>query len=396
MSKPRARSLATERNEPPDSCDAVVVGAGILGLATARELTLRHDGIRVAVLDREPASATQQTGRSSGVIHAGIYYEPGSLKARLCVEGARDLYAYCEERGVQATRAGKLIVAADEGELPRLDELERRGSENGVPGLRRLAAGEIAAVEPHAAGAGALHSPATGVVDFRAVARALAEDVQARGGTVAHSCGAGAIREDARGVRVEHPRGTTAARVLVACAGGQSDRVAMAAGGPAEPRIVPVRGSYLRLREERADLVRASIYPVPDPALPFLGAHLTRGHDRRVLLGPTALLSGGFTWPGTWRLARRHWRAGLAELRHAIRPASLGAAARRLVPELRPGDFTTGPVGTRAQAVGRDGALVDDFVVTRTARCVHVRNAPSPAATAALAIARLIADEVEL
>ncbi|MDQ3759240.1 MAG: L-2-hydroxyglutarate oxidase [Actinomycetota bacterium] len=389
------------------------MGAGILGLATARELVLRHVGIRVVVLERESEPAAHQTGRSSSVIHSGVYYEPGSLKARLCVEGARELYAYCEERGIPAERSGKLIVATRPEELPRLDELERRGRENGVSGLRRLAPDEIAEVEPHARGIEALHSPATGTVDFRRVAEAYAQDARAAGGSVSTSCEVRAIRQRDHGVSVEHARGTTAARSLVSCAGGWSDRLAVAMGAPADPRLVPFRGGYLRLRPERRSLVRSNIYPVPDPELPFLGAHLTRGHHGEVLLGPTALMVGArdayevgrvrpgdlwqtLTWPGTWRLARRHWRAGLGELHRAARASALVTEAQRLVPELSPADFLPGPSGVRAQALARDGSLVDDFVLSRTGYCVHVRNAPSPAATASLAIARLIADEVQV
>ena len=381
---------------PPDECDIVVIGAGIVGLAAARELSRRHDGLRVAVLERDPAIASRQTGQSSGVIHAGIYYQPGSLKARLCVEGARDLYAHCEERGIPAERTGKLIVATRERDLPRLDELERRALANGVEGVRTLAGGEIAEVEPHATGIRALHSPATGTVDFGRVAASFADDLKSLGGSVTLSCEVQGIHHAEACVRVAHSQGTTTARTLVACAGDGSARLAVATGAPAEPRIVPVRGAYLRLRPARMELVRASIYPVPDPGLPFLGAHLTRRHDGAVLLGPTALLVGGFTRPEAWRLARRHWRAGLTELYHALRPRALVAQAQRLVPELRPSDFETGPTGVRVQAVGRDGSLIDDFVVSRTGRCIHVRNAPSPAATAAPAIARLIADQVEL
>ena len=391
----RIGQVQAKHPNPPSECDVVVIGAGIIGLASARELALRHDGLRVAVLEREPEIAARQTGQSSGVIHAGIYYEPGSLKARLCVDGARDLYAFCEARGVPVARPGKLIVATAADELPRLDELERRGRANGVAGLRRLDGDEIRDVEPHAHGVAALHSPATGTVDFRRVASSLAEDVVEAGGSVATACEVTGIDVADGGVRVAHTGGTIAARALVACAGGRSDRLAVATGAPADPRIVPIRGAYLRLRPERAALVRASIYPVPDPELPFLGAHLTRRADGEVLLGPTALLAGSFRWPGTRRLARRHWRVGLTELHHAVHPGAVVAGARRLVPELRRGDFVRGPTGVRAQAVARDGTLVDDFVVSRTGRCVHVRNAPSPAATSALAIARLIADEAE-
>ena len=402
-----------KHSEPPRACDVVVVGAGIIGLATACELVRRHPGVSIAVLERESEVASHQTSRSSGVIHAGIYYQPGSLKARLCVEGARDLYEYCEARGIPAARTGKLIVATRDADLSRLDELERRGRENGVPELRRLGADDITAIEPHATGIAALHSPATGTVDFRLVADALARDVERAGGTVTLSCGVGEIRETDGGVRVEHARGGTEARALVSCAGAWSDRLAVASGAPPEPRIVPFRGGYLRLRPERSTLVRSHIYPVPDPDLPFLGAHLTRTADGSVLLGPTALIVGArdayrpwrirardvgqtLAWPGTWRFVRRHWRAGLTEIRHALRPAALVAEASRLVPELRRKDFVWGPAGIRAQAVGRDGSLVDDFVVSRTGRCLHVRNAPSPAATSSLAIARLVADELEL
>jgi (S)-2-hydroxyglutarate dehydrogenase len=397
--------------EPPAECDVVVVGAGIVGLAVGRELALRHDGIRVAVLEREAQIAAHQTGRSSGVIHSGVYYAPGSLKARLCVQGARELYSYCEEREIAARRTGKLIVATRPRDLPRLGELERRGRANGVAGLRRLAGDEIAELEPHATGLAGLHSPATGVVDFRAVAAAYAADLRARGGSVTAACQVREIREEDAGVTVVHTRGSTTAGALVGCAGAWSDRLAVASGASPDPRIVPFRGAYLRLRSERAPMVRSSVYPVADPELPFLGAHLTRGWDGSVLLGPTALMAGArdayrlgrvrrddlrqtLAWPGTWRLARRHWRAGLTELHHVIRPAALVAEARRFVPELRAADFVPGPAGVRAQAVARDGSLVDDFVLSRTGRCVHVRNAPSPAATSSLALARLIADEV--
>ena len=365
------------------------------------------------MLEREREIATHQTGRSSGVIHSGIYYAPGSLKARLCVAGARELYEFCAERGIPAVRGGKLIVATRSEELPRLDELERRGIANGVPGLRRVAEDEVADLEPQARALAALHSPATGTVDFRAVAAALADDVRTRGGTITTSCGVRSIRESDSGVTVHHAQGTTAARRAVSCAGAWSDRLATAAGSPPDPRIVPFRGGYLRLRAERASLVRSHIYPVPDPDLPFLGAHLTRGHDGAVLLGPTALMVGALdayeirrinardlwrtlSWPGTWRMARAHRRAAATELRHALRPSALVREAQRFVPGLTRDDFVRGPAGIRAQAVARDGSLLDDFVLSRTGNCVHVRNAPSPAATSSLALARLIADEVEL
>ena len=397
---------------PPAECDVIVIGAGIIGLASARELAMRHDGLAVAVLERETSIAAHQTGHSSGVIHAGVYYGQGSLKARLCVAGAAELYDYCAERAIPTRRNGKLIVASDERELGRLDDLEARARANGVPGVRRLGPDEITAIEPHAVGLAALHSPNTGVVDFARVAGAYARDLAGLGGTVSAGCAVHGIDEDGSGARVEHALGSTRARAVVVCAGAWADRLARAAGAPAEPRIVPFRGGYLRLRRERAELVRANIYPVPDPELPFLGAHLTRGLDGTVLLGPSALLvaardayrlvtiRGGdlretLAWPGTWRLVARHWRAGLRELAHAASRRSFATAARRLVPELRASDFLPGPSGIRAQAVARDGSLVDDFVVSGTERTLHVRNAPSPAATSSLPLARLIADEAE-
>src|SRR5262249_52282650 len=320
--------------EPPRTADFVVIGAGIVGLAVARELLERHPDSSLCVLERENRLAAHQTSHSSGVIHAGIYYAPGSLKARLCVGGARLLYAYCEERGIEARRNGKLIIAAGDGDLPRLDELERRGRANQVPGVRRIAADEIAEIEPHARGVAALHSPETGVVDFARVAAAFAADVERHGGTVATGAAARGFAPSSAGIRVEHARGVTETALVVSCAGAWSDRLAIAAGAPKEPRIVPFRGGYLRLRPERRELVRASIYPVPEPDLPFLGGHLTRGIDGEVLLGPSALMVGArdayrisrlrgrdlastLAWPGTWRLMGRFWRTGLAEIRHA-------------------------------------------------------------------------------
>jgi L-2-hydroxyglutarate oxidase len=387
-----------------------VIGAGIVGLAVARELGRRHPGAQIAVLEREATIGAHQTSHSSGVIHAGVYYEPGSLKARLCVEGAAELYAYCDEHGIEARRAGKLIVATAEDELGRLDELERRATANGVPGLRRVDAAGIREIEPHARGLAGLHSPATGVVVFAEVAAAFAREVEAGEGVVCTACAVTSVEADGEAVAVRHAGGATRARTVVACAGAWSDRLARAAGAPADPRIVPFRGGYLRLRPERSELVRANIYPVPDPELPFLGAHLTRGPDGAVLLGPTALMVGArdayrpwhlrradlgetLAWPGTRRLIARHWRAGLRELVHAASKRAYVRTARRLVPELRAADFVAGPAGIRAQALAADGTLVDDFVVSRVGAAIFIRNAPSPAATSSLPLARLIADE---
>jgi 2-hydroxyglutarate dehydrogenase len=325
----------------------------------------------------------------------------------------RELAAYCDARGIPYDRCGKVIVALEERELPALDELARRGAANGVPGLRRVDGAGLRAIEPHAAGLAALHSPATAIVDFAAVAAALADDVPTAGGEILTSAGVTGIAPPAaRRIVLRHTRGEVAARFAVFCGGAWSDRLARLAGAGADPRIVPFRGGYLRLKPERAALVRGLIYPVPDPALPFLGVHLTRQHSGDVLIGPTALLAPArdayslrrvsrrdlgetLRWPGTWRLARRWWRTGLTELHHAASPAALTRAAARYVPALQPGDAEFAWAGVRAQALDRAGRLLDDFAFSHTERALHVRNAPSPAATASLAIARYVADEVE-
>jgi 2-hydroxyglutarate dehydrogenase len=394
------------------TCDLVVVGAGILGLAVAREALRRDPDLRVHVVEREERVGAHQTGHNSGVVHAGIYYAPGSLKARLCVEGARDLYAFCERHDVPVERCGKVIVALTEDEVPGLDALEWRGRQNGVAGLRRLDRRGLRDLEPHAEGVAALHSPATGIVDFPAVARALAREVIEDGGRITLGRAVTGVESRPGEVVLRTADGDLAARHAVFCAGAWSDRLAVAAGASPDPRIVPFRGAYLRLRPERRDLVRSLIYPVPDPSLPFLGVHLTRHIDGDVLVGPTALMVGardayrlrrlrpadlGATlgWPGTWRMARRWWRTGLSEMGYAANRAAFVRAAQRYVPELQPADVLPGPSGIRAQALARDGALVDDFVFSHTGRALHVRNAPSPAATSSLAIARLIADRAE-
>jgi len=390
-----------------------VVGGGIVGIAAARELRLRHPDSSVVVLERERELATHQSGHSSGVIHAGIYYAPGSLKAKLCVEGARRLYEYCAEHGVDARRDGKVIVATDPSEISRLDELERRGLANGVPGLRRIDPGELREIEPHAAGIAALHSPATGVVDYRAVTRAMAADLESAGGTIVTGCQVTALSASGSAVSIEHSGGRTEAGRVVLCAGPWADRLAVADGADPDPRVVPFRGAYLRLKPERSDLVRANIYPVPDPDLPFLGMHLTRNPAGEVLLGPTALFVGArdayrlrrvvprdlaesLAWPGTRRMMRRFWRTGITEMRHAISMRSFVDECRRYVPELRLSDVERSEhSGVRAQAIARDGSLIDDFVVSETEHAVHVRNAPSPAATSSLALAELIADRLD-
>ena len=397
----------------PSGCDICVVGAGIVGLAAGRELQRRHPEAEIVVLERGARIASHQSGHSSGVIHAGIYYAPGSLKARLCVDGAARLYEYCGERGIDARRDGKVILATRPDELVRLDELERRGRANGVPGLERVGPDRLREIEPHAAGIDALHSPNTGVVDYPTVAASLASELRSAGGRVVTGCEVRRLAPSGERIAIEHGGGSLDAGRAVFCAGPWADRLAVLAGADPEPRIVPFRGAYLKLRRGREDLVRANIYPVPTPELPFLGMHLTRTPSGEVLLGPTALFVGArdayrlrrvvprdllesVTWPGTRRMMRRFWRTGVTEIRHAASMRSFVAECRRYLPELRLSDVErSSHSGVRAQAIARDGSLVDDFVVSETERAVHVRNAPSPAATSSLALAELIADRVD-
>ena len=403
---------AAQPSGAPASCDLAVIGGGIVGLAVARELIRRHPRTSVCVLEREAEIGTHQTGHNSGVIHAGVYYAPGSLKARLCVEGAREMYEYCAQRDIPGNRCGKVIVASDSSELKRLDELERRGKANGVPGLRRIDAAGIEEIEPHARGIAGLHSPGTGIADFSAVARAYAHDILEAGGAVATGCDVTAVAVGLRSLRLAHSQGTTDVGNALFCAGAWADRLAVAAGADPDPRIVPFRGAYLRLVPERRHLVRSLIYPVPDPSLPFLGVHLTKHIDGDVLIGPTALIAGArdayrlstvrrrdlldtLRWPGTWRMLAHWWATGVTELRHAALRSAFVRAAARYVPDLEVKDVQPSFAGVRAQAVGRDGRLVDDFVFSRTERALHVRNAPSPAATSSLAIARHVADLAE-
>ena len=395
--------------------DVAVVGGGIVGLAVAR--TLARRGRRVTVLEREPRIGAHQTTHNSGVIHQGIYYVPGSLKARLCREGADALYAYCAQQGIPAEACGKVVVAVRPADLPRLDELERRARVNGVPGLRRLDPVELREVEPEATGLAALHSPETGIVDFGAVAAAYGRDIEAFGGEVRTGCDVRAVVDRPGGVEVVLRDGAPGAEVIpaaraVCCAGAWSDRLAVASGAPVDVRIVPFRGAYLKLRADRTQLVRGQIYPVPDPALPFLGVHLSRTIGGEVLLGPTALLAGArdayrltrvrradlgatLRWPGTARLVRRWWRTGAREIASAASRRIVVRDLARYVPAVGLDDVEPGPTGVRAQAVGRDGALLDDFAFAETGHAVHVLNAPSPAATASLAIAELVADRLD-
>ena len=397
-----------------DEChDTIVVGAGILGLAVAREILLRRPAEHVLVVEREAAPAAHQSTHNSGVIHGGIPYAPGSLKARLCVDGAARMLAYCQANAIDVRQVGKLIVALRRDELPALRALEQRARANGVAGVQRLDADGLRAVEPHATGFSALHAPGTAVVDFGAVCRQLAADVAAAGGELRCGWKVSGVSASGRAITLRSAAGDEirAARAVF-CAGLWSDRLAVLAGADPDPRIVPFRGAYLQLRPERHALVRGLIYPVPDARLPFLGIHLTPRAGGGVLVGPSALLAGAreayelrtlraadvrdtLAWPGTWRMARRWWRTGLTEARLAASRTAFAAAAARYVPEIGPEDLVAAFAGVRAQAVARDGTLVDDFLLSTTPRAVHVRNAPSPAATSALALAALIADRAD-
>jgi L-2-hydroxyglutarate oxidase len=442
-----------------DRYDVAVVGAGIVGLAVAREVLARRPDARVLVVDKQASVAQHQTGHNSGVIHAGVYYSPGSLKARLCVRGAAMMYAFCEQNDVPFERCGKLIVAVRDEELERLADLEARGRANGVPGLRRIGAQEIGEIEPECRGVAALHSPATGIVSFAAVARAIERELREKGVTFALGSEVTAIRRTTggsaggpRGAAADgsgraapsagsggaaatvlvHANGEFRAAAAIICAGLWSDRLAVSAGAPAEPRVVPFRGAYLRIADGQRPVVRGLVYPVPDPALPFLGVHVTRHVDGGVLLGPTALLVAArdgyhppaagrlasaprdvaaairdsgrtlrdgwetVTWPGTWGVARAFWRTGMSEIAMASSRRRFIDKCAEYVPAIA--SMAMDPrttFGVRAQAVSRDGRLVDDFTISETPGAIHVRNAPSPAATSSLALAAEIVDRFE-
>jgi L-2-hydroxyglutarate oxidase len=400
------------------SCDApydvAVVGAGIVGLAVAREILARRPDSRLVVIDKQTAVAQHQTGHNSGVIHSGVYYTPGSLKARLCVEGARLMYDYCDEHAIPYERCGKLVVALEDAELPRLDALEARARANGVPGLRRVAAAEIREIEPEARGLSALHSPETGIVDFAEVARTMERELRGKGVDFALGHEVTGVRRTDGQTVVDCRDAVLRAGWAVLCAGLWSDRLAVSAGAPPDPRVLPFRGAYLRLADGQAPLVRGMIYPVPDPDLPFLGVHVTKHIDGHVSLGPSAMLVGSrearagwraagrdalstLAWPGTWKVGRRFWRTGVDELRMAASRRAFVAACSRYVPAVESMRLDEkGTSGVRAQAVGRDGSLIDDFVISETPGASHVRNAPSPAATSSLALARELVDRMEV
>lgn len=386
-----------------------IIGAGIVGLALARHLAAIRPDCTVTVLEKEQSVARHQTGHNSGVVHAGLYYKPGSMKATFCSRGRGMMKDYCQEKGIEFQESGKLVVAVSAAELPGLREIERRSRLNGVPDLRWLDSREIAEIEPHAVGVAALHSPHTARVDFVAVARAIAEDVAAAGGQLQLGTTVRAIRQTTDTVQVMTDRGPYAFDRLVICAGLQTDRISQMAGSTAEPRIVPFLGMYYDIADSRRDLVKSLIYPVPDPRYPFLGVHLTRTASGELWVGPNAVLglareryralsfnprdmASTVTWPGFYRMAAKHWRAGAREMYGAVVKRAFVTGARRYVPELTAKDFSRGSTGVRAQAVGRDGKLFDDFALDVRDRIVAVRNAPSPAATSSFAIAEFLAE----
>jgi (S)-2-hydroxyglutarate dehydrogenase len=392
--------------------DVIVVGAGIVGLAVAREWLHRHPGARLIVLEKEAEIATHQSGHNSGVIHSGIYYTPGSLKARACVAGAARMMAYCDEHDIAYRLCGKMIIATEEEELPRLDALFERGKANGVPGLEMVDAGRLREIEPHAVGLRALWSPNTGIVDYRQVAQSYANEIEGSGGEIITSAEVIGFERRGKATLLSTTKGDFEAALVVTCAGMWADRVAQLSGADRKPEIIPFRGDYFTLPPERRHLVQTNIYPVPDPRFPFLGVHLTPRMSGEVWMGPNAVLAfarAGYSFPtvnvrdlfgtvrsrGFRRFAMKHWRTGLDETRRDLSRRRFLESLQKFIPELQLSDLRPGPSGVRAQALSDDGELVDDFVFDRSGGALHVRNAPSPAATSSLEIGGMIADEME-
>ena len=390
------------------TADLAIIGGGIVGLATAIALSEAHPRLRLIMLEKEPQIASHQTGHNSGVIHSGIYYKPGSLKARLTVDGARRMKQFCDIHGLKWEACGKVIVATDEKELPRLANIYERGQANGLSGLKMLSAEEVREYEPNCRAVRAIHVPETGIVDYVQVAGKMAELLQQRGGRILTSARVTAIRRQGSGLVLESAQGLVEARYLVNCGGLHSDRVAELMGVTPEVRIIPFRGEYYMLRAERRSIVRGLIYPVPDPEFPFLGVHFTRTIHGDVEAGPNAVLAfaregyslgtvrpgeflGTLGYPGFWRMARKYWRVGAFEMYRSASKAAFVRSLQKLVPDIAIGDLERGGAGVRAQAVAPDGGLVDDFKISVTPGAVHVVNAPSPAATASLAIGRHVA-----
>jgi len=397
--------------------DLAIVGAGIVGLATAREFLLRQPALHVIVLEKEAAIASQQSGHNSGVIHSGIYYAPGSLKARACVEGQQAMLAFCREQGIPFELCGKVIVALDESELPRLEDLYQRGIKNGVQGLAFIELERLRELEPYTAGIKAIHSPNTGIIDYVQVAQAYARQVREHGGEIVTGCEVTTLTTwDAQTVLGIRQTGVVTleteihTRYVITCGGLQSDKLSRMSGKDSQVHIVPFRGDYYVLRPEKRHMVRGLIYPVPDPRFPFLGVHFTRRLDGEVWAGPNAVLAfaregygrwqinPGDLWEvlsfgGFWKMAAQYWQAGLAEMYRDYIKEAYVKEVQRYLPELQAADLLPGPSGVRAQALSASGKLVDDFLIQRGENIVHVQNAPSPAATSSLVIARMIVDE---
>ena len=407
-------ALSHERQPAlPERVDLAVVGAGILGLATANELARRRPDWRIVVLEKEAAPALHQTGRNSCVIHSGVYYTPGSFKARLCTRGRELLLRFCEDEADPYEICGKVIVAVHEGEVAALDELEHRGKANGVTGIRRISPEELRELEPHCRALVALHVPTTGLVDYRLVTDRLRSRLEAAGGSVVVRARVDSLSENATAVRVETTNGDLEAARVIACAGLQADRL-VARTSPSvqdSTSIVPFRGDYFALRPEARRLCRNLIYPVPDPRFPFLGVHVSRRPGGEVWAGPNAVVAlarEGYRRRDVnardaletlrsrafWRLARRYWRMGLAETYRDLVRRAFAREVARYLPEIRARDLQPAPAGIRPQAIRPDGTLVDDFLFAQSARVLHVKNAPSPAATSSLAIAELVADRL--
>jgi L-2-hydroxyglutarate oxidase len=395
---------------PEKTFEVAVIGGGIVGTATAMAILRRHP-ISLALIEKEDRLAAHQTGNNSGVIHSGLYYRPGSLKARNCTAGREALHAFCAERGIPVERCGKVVVATSREQLPALEELRRRGEANGLAGLRRLGPKEIRETEPHAAGIAGLFVPQTGIVDYVRVTEAYGEEVRQKGGEILLGAPVRRIAHDGSGLVLETGAGEVRCRHLVNCAGLQSDRVARMAGVQPRVRIVPFRGEYYELVPERRDLVRNLIYPVPDPEFPFLGVHFTRMIAGGVEAGPNAVLAfkregytrwslsardllDAFSYVGFWRMAGDHWRMGVGEIWRSWNKRAFVRALQVLMPEITAADLVPGGAGVRAQAVDPDGKLVDDFRIVEAERQIHVLNSPSPAATASIAIGESIADLV--
>ncbi|MBA2285681.1 MAG: L-2-hydroxyglutarate oxidase [Ktedonobacteraceae bacterium] len=393
--------------------DLAIVGAGIVGLATAREALLRRPGLRVVVLEKAATIASEQSSHNSGVIHSGIYYAPGSLKARACVAGHRAMLDFCREQAIPFELCGKVIVALDERELPRLEELYQRGIANGVQGLEMIGPERLRELEPYAAGIKAIYSPNTGIIDYKLVAQAYARAIQQSGGEIITGCQVTFLTTSGThtiiGAR-QHPEFDLSARYIITCGGLYADKLSKMSQEHSAVQIVPFRGDYYLLRPQKRHMVRSLIYPVPDPRFPFLGVHFTRRPDGEVWAGPNAVLAfarAGYrrwqinprdlwevlSYHGFWKMAARYWRMGMVEMYRDYVKAAYVRVLQRYMPELQGSDLLPGPSGVRAQAMTPDGRLVDDFLIQHGEHVIHVQNAPSPAATSSLYIARMIVDE---